>query len=116
MIPYKNRFHGHGSLDYTYRNGQTTRSHLVNIKTTTNKKRSQSRIAVVIGKKVVKSAVKRNQARRKVYEYIRPKMELFDQVRDVVIIIASSELISLPHDQLSSQLDQLLQQSGIISK
>ena len=116
MIPYKNRFHGHSSLDYVYRNGQTARSHLVNIKSVINKKRDDSRIAVVIGKKVVKSAVKRNLARRRVYEYIRPKIDQFDTVRDVVIIITSSELISLPYKELSSQLEQLLQQSGIISK
>lgn len=115
MIPYKNRFHGHNSLDYTYKKGQTTRSRLVNIKSTKNNRRLNSRIAVVIGKKIAKSAVKRNLARRRVYEYIRPKINEFDTIRDVVIVITSVELLSLKSADLTKQLDQLFLQSGILN-
>lgn len=114
MIPYKNRFHGHSSLDYVYKNGATTRSHLVNIKSISNKKRTDTRVAVVVSKKVLKSAVKRNMIRRRIYEYIRQNLKSFDIVRDVVIIIASSELLSLSHKDMSDQLNQLFKQAGIL--
>lgn len=116
MIPFINRFHGHNSLDYTYKKGRTTRSNFVNIKTSVNNRRKNSRIAVVISKKVAKSAVMRNLVRRRVYEYIRLKINEFDTVRDVVIIITSIEIISLPHQELTDKLDQLFIQANIIRK
>ncbi len=115
MIPYKNRFHGHSSLDYTYRRGQSTRSKFFNIKTIPNKKRTESRIAVVVSKKIYKSAVRRNLIRRRVYEYLRPLINQFDQIRDVVIIITNKEFISLSHQELLTQFDQVLDQAGIVT-
>ena len=114
MIPYKNRFHGHSSLDYVYKNGQTSRSRLVNIKCIANKRRQESRIAVVVGKKVIKSAVKRNLIRRRVYEYVRPLINNFKESSDVVIIIGSSEFMSLSHTDMSAQLDQLFSNAKLL--
>ncbi len=88
----------------------------MNIKSVVNKKRTDSRVAVVIGKKVVKSAVRRNLARRRVYEIIRPKIADFTAVCDVVITITSSELLSLTHTELADQLGHLLAQAQIIKK
>lgn len=116
MIPYKNRFHGHNSLDYIYRKGQTTRSRLLNIKSVPNKTRQNSRIAVVISKKVAKSAVKRNLVRRRIYNYIQQKINIFDGIRDVVITVTSVELLSMNHKELTDLMDQLFDQMGIFSK
>lgn len=115
MIPYKYRFHGHSSLDYVYKNGQTSRSRIINIKSIINKKRNESRIAVVVGRKVIKSAVKRNLIRRRVYEYIRPKISQFTSPNDVVIIITSIEILSMSYKDIANQLDQLLGQAKIIN-
>lgn len=114
MIAFKYRFHGHNSLDYVYKNGQTVRSHLANIKSIVNKKRKDSRIAVVVSKKVIKSAVKRNTIRRRVYEYIRPKIDCFIEPHDIVIVIGTSELLGMTHKDMSAQFDQLLNRAGII--
>ena len=74
MIPFKNRFHGHSSLSYVYKNGTAIRSKFMTLKYATNKHRKDSRIAVVVSKKVLKSAVRRNRIRRCVYEYIHPRL------------------------------------------
>lgn len=116
MIPFKNRFHGHNSLDYVYKNGQTVRSRLANVKCTVNPKRSDSRVAVVVGKKVIKSAVKRNLIRRRVYEYVRLQISQFTKIFDVVIIISSSELMTMPHKDMVDMFDQLFSNVGIIKK
>jgi ribonuclease P protein component len=71
---------------------------------------------VVISKKVTKSAVKRNLGRRRVYEYIRPRINEFDTIRDVVIIITSCEILSIKNQELTYILDKLLKQSKIINK
>ncbi len=113
MIPFNNRFHGHNSLRFVYNNGQAVRSHSVIIKFTTNPHRKRSRIAVVVSKKVLKSAVKRNRIRRRVYEYIRLKLPHISNVYDIVLIITSSELLTVTHKEITNQLDQLFNQSNI---
>ena len=116
MIAFINRFHGHGSLRYVYQNGQAFRSQLINVKLIQNKHRKDSRIAVVVSKKVLKSAVGRNRIRRRVYEYIRTQIPKFVNVFDIVIIVSSSGLLALPYDEIKSQISQIFEQAGIIAK
>jgi ribonuclease P protein component len=116
MIPFTNRFHGHSSLNYVYKNGQAVRSHLVTIKYVPNKHRDMSRVAVVISKKTLKSAVRRNRIRRRVYEYVRIKLPELKTVYDIAIIITASDFINLTHIEMSQQIDQLFSQAGVIGK
>jgi ribonuclease P protein component len=113
MIPFTNRFHGHSSLNYVYKNGQVIRSRLIIIKIVANPYRKDSRVAVVISKKVLKSAVRRNRIRRRVYECIRPKLPHFNGVYDIAIIVTSSELLTISAKDLSTQFDQLFEQASI---
>ena len=113
MIPFNNRFHGHSSLNYVYRNGQVVRSRFATLKFTPNKKRTNSRIAAVVGKKVIKSAVSRNRIRRRIYEYVRLKMPQFDNNYDLVIIVSSSELMTMSPQDFATQMDQLLDQAKL---
>ena len=114
MISFNNRFHGHSSLRYVYKNGQAVRSHSIIIKTISNPHRKQSRAAVVIGKKILKSAVKRNLIRRRVYEYVRLKLPHLNGVYDIAIIITSGDLLTVSHQDMSEQLDQLFSQANIL--
>lgn len=113
MIPFNNRFHGHSSLNYVYRNGQVIRSRFATLKFSPNTKRSKSRLAVVVGKKVIKSAVARNRIRRRAYEYLRLKMPEFSQNYDLIIIVSSSELMTMPADEFANQMDQLMNQAKL---
>ena len=111
MIPFKNRFHGHSSLGYVYKNGQAVRCHFMTIKYVSNPHRKQSRLAVVISKKTLKSSVRRNLIRRRVYEYMRIKLPNLNKVYDIAIIVTSSDLINLTHTEMSDQINQLLKQT-----
>lgn len=113
MLSFQYRFHGHGSLRYVYKNGIAKRSRLFTVKTTVNKRRSVSRFAVVISKKVHKSAVGRNRMRRRIYEIIRQELPVYKGVHDVVVIVSSSEVISVPYDELYAQLRNLFQEAGL---
>ena len=116
MIPFNNRFHGHNSLSYVYRNGDTFRSRLFVVKITHNKHRKNTRVAVVISKKVLKSAVYRNRVRRRVYEYIRQQLPNLNNIYDVVVIISSGEALSTTYDDISGQLSQLFKQAKILKQ
>lgn len=107
MIPFRNRFHGHGSLRYVYKNGRTARSRLMTIKSVPNKRRKTPRMAVVVSKKVYKGAVGRNRMRRRVYEIIRRECEYIKQDTDIVIIISSSELMTISSKELEAMIRHL---------
>jgi len=114
MIPFKQRFHGHNSIRYVYKNGQAVRSRLITIKTIKNPHRKDSRIAVVISKKILKSAVRRNRIRRRIYEYIRAELPKINGIYDIAIIITSSELLSMSFEDISKQINQLFIQADIL--
>lgn len=116
MLSFSYRFHGHGSLRYVYKNGQAVRSHLITIKCTQNPHRKHSRFAVVVSKKVHKSAVGRNRIRRRIYEIIRQELPNMDEAYDVAVMVFSSEVIALPADELSNTLKQLFIQAGLYKK
>lgn len=114
MIPGLYRFHGHNSLRFVYSNGRSVRSRVATIKYVPNARRSHSRAAVVVSKKVIKGAVGRNRIRRRVYEYIRqhvfPKLS---GTYDIVVIVSSPDLAVSSYDELASQFDQLFQQTDL---
>lgn len=113
MIPFKNRFHGHGGLRYVYSKGQIRRSRFATLKYITTAKRNKPRIAVVVSKKVIKSAVKRNRIRRRIYEYIRVQIEDIIPTSDIVVIVTSSEFSTMTASELKTQLDQLFKDSNL---
>ena len=113
MISFVNRFHGHSSLNYVYRNGQAIHSHFFTIKVIANPRRQVSRAAVIVSKKVLKSAVKRNRVRRQVYEYLSKMLPNLKGVYDVAIIVSSGELFTAPHTEIYAQLDHLFNQIDI---
>lgn len=113
MIPFSQRFHGHNSLRYVYKNGAVVRSRLATLKVATNPHRSSPRFAIVVSKKVMKSAVRRNRIRRRIYEYIRVNTSRLSRPYDIAIIVTSSEFLSMPSGELSSQLEQLFVQADL---
>ncbi len=113
MIPVAFRFHGHNSLRYVYSNGKAVRSRTATIKWVANKHRRTSRIAVVVSKKVIKSAVSRNRIRRRIYEYMRLQLPRLDKVSDIVVIVTLSDFLIMPAAELSEQLGQLLDQTDL---
>ena len=113
MLSFPFRFHGHGSLRYVYKNGQAVRSRLITVKSTENKHRKNPRFAVVVSKKVHKSAVGRNRIRRRLYEIIRAEMPKMKSPHDVVVMVFSSEVLTLPTPELEETVKQLFTQADL---
>ncbi len=114
MISQKFRFHGHGSLKYVFQNGQSERTRHLAIKWTENRRRRHPRLAVVVSKKVFKSAVKRNRIRRRIYEAARPLLIEAPAI-DAVISVYSGEILTMTHAELSIEVLPLLKAAGIKS-
>lgn len=114
MIPVSHRFRGHNSLRFVYSNGKTARARIGNIKYITNPHRKHSRVAVVVSKKVIKSAIGRNRIRRRVYEYARTVViPQLPRAFDIVVIVASADLATMPYDEFKKQFDQLVSQTDL---
>ena len=114
MISAKYRFHGYGSLNYLHRNGQTARGKMIAARFAPNTRRSQPRFAVIVSKKVYKSAVKRNRIRRRIYEIIRPHIAADSPTIDIAINVYSPEVLNLPPAELKKQIEYLLKAANFI--
>lgn len=107
MIPFSYRFHGHGGLRYVYKNGKTSRTRLLTVKAINNPRRKNSRIAVVVSKKVHKSAVGRNRIRRKIYEIIRLQISDLKPAHDMVVIVTSGDVLTTHSSMLTLILNDI---------
>jgi len=115
MLARTNRFHGLGSLRLVYRTGQSVRGQNLAIKYMVNERRKSFRCAVVVSKKVSKSAVVRNRIRRRVMEVVRLLQPQINKPYDIVIMVYSDQMAEMPADILANNLKNLLTQAGVIS-
>ncbi len=113
MISKTHRFHGHNSLNYVYRNGQTVRGPLTSIKYIVNERRSTYRVAVVVSKKVHKSAVTRNRIRRRIYEQVRLIADEITQPYDIVVTVFHESVAELPVNELVTLVRAQFRQAKI---
>lgn len=113
MIAKSHRFHGHGSLRYVYRHGKTVRGPLTATKYIANDRRDSYRLAVVVSKKVSKSAVVRNRIRRRLYEAVRRHEGQITSPHDIVITVFHEQLATIPSEDLEKIVQDQLQQAKI---
>lgn len=113
MLSSRNRFHGHGSLRFVYANGKIVRSRFFVCKYSVNPRRTTPRVAVVVSKKIIKSAVKRNRIRRRLYEAIRTELPNVSPKSDIVFIVVSVEVLTAPSTELVSAVQQAFHQAGL---
>ncbi|MDO4902561.1 MAG: ribonuclease P protein component [bacterium] len=116
MLAYKNRFHGHGSLRYVYAKGDAVRTQKIVVKFTPNSRRKDSRFAVVVSKKVLKSAVGRNRIRRRVYEIIRHELPEIEGVFDVAVMVFHKSVREMPHEELRDSIKEIFSEAGFYCK
>lgn len=114
MIHKTHRFHGHGSLQYVYRHGQTVRGPLCALRFVPNTHRDTYRLAVVVSKKVSKSAVVRNRIRRRLYEVVRGLEGRIATPYDMVLTVFTEAMATMPADQLQRAVHAQLKQARII--
>lgn len=115
MLSHLHRFHGHGSLRYAYRNGAQSRNRSLSLKFIKNDKRIHTRIAIVVSKKIYKSAVKRNRIRRRIYGVLGTEFTRIQKPYDIVITVFNPELLTMPYEDLRKEVLSLLEKESLIS-
>jgi ribonuclease P protein component len=114
MLSKKHRFHGHSSLNYVYRKGKNVRSPFCVMRFVPGKYETY-RIAVVVNKKVAKSAPARNRIRRRIYETIRLQANDYLKNQDIVITVFDDRFLYAPYKEIAKSIKQQLQQIAKLS-
>ena len=107
MIPKKNRFIGKKAIDRVYKTARPVRSDAFNIRV---KKANIDgyRLAVVVSKKVSKSAVVRNRIRRRIFEHVRKNIPSGDiQGKEIIVTVFEGSAASIGAEDLSKRLNKL---------
>ena len=75
--------------------------------------RGFTRVAVVVSKKVNKTAVGRNRIRRRVYEAIRKNFEYLPEKTDYIFVIFSRDFMTIPYSELEKILGELVEEAKV---
>lgn len=110
MLSHKFRFHSRGGVRYVYQHGRTLRTPLFSVICMRNE-RGRQRYAVVVSKKVQKTAVGRNQIRRRVYEALRLEIKDFPEAMDRIFVVYNQSVLELPFIELRHAVRELLERS-----
>lgn len=112
MVSARHRFHSRASVQRVYRLGKVVRATAVTVKYVARSDAHPYRAAVVVSKKVHKSAVRRNRIRRRIYEIIRRRV-LQGASYDMIITVHSPDIASQPAAELEETLRGLLDRAAV---
>lgn len=115
MISRSHRFHGRGSLKIVYARGETIRAGQLALRYFKNERRKSYRAAVIVSRKVSKSAVVRNRIRRRIYEIIRLLEPKMTANYDLVITVYSESLAAEDSEKLNKIVEEVLTKAGAIN-
>jgi ribonuclease P protein component len=113
MLSKKYRFHSRGGVRYTYKNGKSIRGSRISLVFAENS-RGKQRYAVVVSKKVLKSAVGRNRIRRRVYEALRLEQTKIQKPVDCIFNVYNREVATMEFSELQSLIHDLLKEAEIV--
>lgn len=114
MLSRNHRFHGLNALSFAHKQGKVVRGTAINLRYVLNTRRQTYRVAVVVSKKVSKSAVVRNRIRRRVFESVRLQADAIQQPYDLIFMVYSAELATMDADTIKQQISHHLHTAGVI--
>ena len=106
MLNKKYRFHSRGGVRYVYQKGKTIRRPKMSLVFTKNT-RGFMRVAVVVKKKVEKSA------RRRVYEALRINIDMIPKKTDYIFVIYSKDVMNMRFTELEKELGELVEEAKV---
>jgi ribonuclease P protein component len=113
MIGVAHRFHGYNSLRGVYQRGQNIRGPLVSLKFGPRGPGRPYRVAVVVSRKVSKSAVVRNRIRRRIYEIVRQAGADITPATDLVFTVFDEQVAGLEAPKLQAMVGELLEKAAL---
>lgn len=101
-------------MNYAYKKGKNIRTDFLTLRFVPSRG-NDYRLAVVVSRKVSKSAVVRNRIRRRIYEIVRlSRAEASNPWQyDMIMTVFDERLATMPADSLREAVLRLLQKAGI---
>lgn len=115
MINRAHRFHGRSSLRFVYQKGQTVRAGSISLRYAHNTRQPSYRMAVVVSRKVSKSAVVRNRVRRRLYEIVRKHAGRISGPYDLILTVYDEHVADMSHATLQQAVLGMLSKAAILS-
>lgn len=112
MLGRTHRFHGLKALNATYKHGRTVRAPMINLRYGTNNSGKPYRAAVVVSRKVNKSAVVRNRIRRRIYSAVREEGAGIKPGTDLIFTVFDDRLAGLRAEELQGTIAGLLDKTA----
>jgi ribonuclease P protein component len=112
VIIKRHRFHGYGSLNAVYGKGMTVRGPMMSLKYNHRTPNKPWRAAVVVSRKVSKSAVTRNRIRRRLFEIVRRHEADIQPATDFVFTVFDEKIKDLEPEKLETIVQGLLQKAA----
>ncbi len=114
MISRQHRFHGRGALHAVYQKGATARSDHATLRVVPSR-RPDYRLAVVVSRKVSKSAVVRNRIRRRAYEIVRLARAEANEPwpYDMILTVFDDQLATMPAAVIQRTIVGLLKKAKL---
>lgn len=112
MLSKKYRFHSRGGVRYVYQKGKTIRRPKMSLIFVENT-RGFTRFAVVVSKKVEKSAVGRNKIRRRMYEALRLNIRDIPQKMDYIFVVYSKDLMKISFSEIEKLIGELVAEAKV---
>lgn len=115
MIGRSNRFHGRAAIARVQKTGISVRSGMFVLRSVPNPKRSSYRLAVVVSRRVSKSAVVRNRIRRRLYERVRILSSSMPAPHDLVLMVYDEQVATAPPAKLDAEVAKLFKKARLTS-
>ena len=90
-----------------YQHGKTVRRPKMSLVWMPNEQ-GFTRVAVVVSKKVLKTAVGRNRIRRRVYEALRVNFDAVPKKMDYIFVVYAKDVKDMPFSELEKVLGELV--------
>jgi len=116
MIAQVHRFHGRASIQRLYTNSRLARSGALGLRYAQNPRRRSYRAAVVVSRKISKSAVIRNRIRRRLYEHVRILSDSLPAPYDLLLTVYDEKLATLPPDELASEVAKVFHKAKLTAQ
>ncbi len=92
-----------------------SRGGVVSVRSVRNPREKGYRVAVVVSRKVSKSAVVRNRIRRRIYELVRVQLDTLTEPYDLVFTVYDAAVAELSHSRLSQSVTDCLRKAGVLA-
>jgi ribonuclease P protein component len=116
MLGRTHRFHGLKALNGVYKRGKTVRAPMLSLRYAQRSADKPHRVAVVVSKKVNKSAVARNRIRRRVYAVVQAVTsggpDGIKPGTDMIFTVFDDRVREMPPDELRKTVDGLVDKAA----